>query len=66
MENRDHDLLIELKTEIKAIRQDIKELKDNTVSRLGDHERRIRNLERWGWGAIGALTVLEVITRFIK
>jgi len=30
----DHDLLIELRTEMKALRQDVKDLKDNTSKRV--------------------------------
>lgn len=31
---RDHDLLVELKTEMKGVRTDIKEIKDNSAERL--------------------------------
>jgi hypothetical protein len=79
----DHDLLIELRTEMKGMRADIKTFSDDTKERLAsleakkvdkdefskflisdgkesdDHERRIRNLERWGWLAIGAITLSE-------
>lgn len=56
--NSDHDLLIELRTEVKNISKDIKEIKDNTASRLSaleqdkvtqkeftDHEARLREVE---------------------
>ena len=47
----DHDLLIELRTEMRGVRDDIKDLKDNTAGRLNDHEARLRQLEeqkdRW-------------------
>lgn len=79
----DHDLLIELRTEVKGMRADIKAFNDDTKERLAtletkkldkddfsqfrvldidlkkDHERRIRNLERWGWLAWGAVSLLE-------
>jgi hypothetical protein len=35
----DHDLLIELRTEVANIRQDIKELKDGTTMRIESLER---------------------------
>jgi len=35
----DHDLLIELRTEVANIRNDIRELKDNTTSRVIQLER---------------------------
>ncbi len=41
----DHDVLIELRTEMRMIRQDIKELKDGLSTRVNDHESRIRSLE---------------------
>jgi len=33
-QNNDHDLLVELRTEMKAVREDIKDLKDGTQARL--------------------------------
>lgn len=35
----DHDLLIELRTEMRNIRADIKELKDGTAKRIDDLEK---------------------------
>jgi len=57
----DRDLLIELKTEVRALRSDIKELKDVTTDKSTDHEIRIRRLEQWGAMAIGALTLVQFI-----
>ena len=34
--NRDHDLLIELRTEMQNVRRDIKELNDGTAGRIRD------------------------------
>lgn len=34
MDGQDHDLLIELRTEMRAVRVDIKDLKDNTSKRV--------------------------------
>lgn len=42
----DHDLLIELRTEMKEVRKDIKELKNTLLARVEDHEIRIRTLEK--------------------
>jgi hypothetical protein len=36
---KDHDLMIELRTEMRAVRDDIKELKDGTLSRLRSLEQ---------------------------
>lgn len=75
----DHDLLIELRTEFKGMRDDIKELKDNLVSRVTlleeekaplkvttDHEKRIRRLEYALAIAIGMATLVEFVARFYK
>ncbi len=75
----DHDILIEIKTEVGFIRQEVKDLKENTTGRItaleinkapvtttADHETRLRLLERWGWKAIGGLAVLQIaITLFL-
>ena len=45
MRSIDHDLLIELKTRMEAIRDDIKDLKDGTTVKIADHENRIFSLE---------------------
>lgn len=42
----DHDLLIELKTRMEGLREDIKDLHDNVSLRLDDHEKRIASLEK--------------------
>jgi hypothetical protein len=41
----DHDLIVELKTKIEGIRDDIKDLKDGTTEKIADHEIRLTNLE---------------------
>lgn len=68
----DRDLLVELRTEMSAVREDIKSLnsgvsarllnlESNSVSKieLQDHENRIRFIERYMWLAIGALGIIE-------
>lgn len=46
----DHDLLLTFRSEtqeqMKAIRVDIKELKDGTSATIADHETRIRTMEK--------------------
>lgn len=42
----DRDLLVELRTQVVGMRDDMKELKDETFSKIGDHESRIRILEK--------------------
>lgn len=41
----DRDLLIELRTNVAALRQDIYSIKDNISANVTDHETRIRSLE---------------------
>ena len=45
-QSQDHDLLIELRTEMRGVREDIKDIKDGTADKLLDHETRIRTLEK--------------------
>jgi hypothetical protein len=45
-EINDHDLLIELRTEVKGMRVDIRDLKDGTAKRLTDVERDVDDLEK--------------------
>ena len=42
---QNRDLLIELKTEMAGVRQDIRDLKDNTAVRIAEHETRLNALE---------------------
>lgn len=35
------------------------------ATRHEDHENRIRHLERWAWGAIGALALVMLVKEFI-
>jgi hypothetical protein len=41
----DHDLLIELKTRMDSLKDDIRDLKDGTTVKIADHESRIFSLE---------------------
>lgn len=47
MEPNDHDLLIELRTEFRAVRADIKDLKENTIKRLEDVETGKLNIREF-------------------
>lgn len=70
----DRDLLIELKTTMKAVRDDIQSLKDGVGLRLTnleknsvnnvqfeDHETRIRTMEKYQWLQMGAAGLLGAI-----
>lgn len=62
----DHDLLVEIKTELKFMREQL----DKKFMELGvassDHETRIRRLETWGFTAIGALGVIQFLVNYVK
>lgn len=62
----DRDLLVELRTEVVAIRADIKEIKEGTTTKLTDHELRIRRLEMWGSIGIGLSIALQFYFNFLK
>jgi hypothetical protein len=77
-QNNDHDLLVELRTEMKAVRADIKDLKDGTQARLSslesdrvtqeehkDHENRLRKVENKITYWAGGLVVLEAVLGYI-
>lgn len=67
----DHDLLIELKTRMEGLKDDIKELSSGMSLRLKDHEDRIKKLEGtknsqtvWitiGTSLIGVLVAIMII-----
>lgn len=61
----DHDLLIELRTEMRGLRTDIKELKEATTDRSEDHETRIRALEQQRWLFAGGITVAALIAPYV-
>jgi len=57
----DHDLILEMRGDIKLLQADVRDIKENQKSRIDDHESRLRFLERWVWGAIGVIAVAEVL-----
>lgn len=59
MTEQDHDLLVTVHEQVKQVRVDIKELKDGTSVKIGDHEARIRRLE-WAYAVgFGVLVALQ-------
>lgn len=79
-QENDHDLLIRIDEKLRvfmtavenmkrevALKSDKTEVRDS-ISEMckinGDHERRIRRLEKYGAIAIGALYALEFILKF--
>lgn len=57
----DRDLLVELRTEIIAIRADIKEIKDGTSITLADHEIRMRALETFKSVLMGGFILSNIV-----
>lgn len=45
MEQSDHDLIIELRVDVKAMRGDMLDLKDSFRGTIKDHEDRLRAIE---------------------
>jgi hypothetical protein len=41
----DHDLLIELRTQLVGLKDDIKDIKTGTSNRIAEHEKRLCDLE---------------------
>ena len=62
----DHDLLVTMHEQIKGVKEQIKELKDGTATKITDHEVRLRRLEMWGGVAIGVSYALNFYFNFIK
>ena len=54
----DHDLLIELKTRMDSLKDDIKDLKDGTTVKIADHENRLTAIESKGSKQAVMITVI--------
>ena len=57
-----HDEIIEILERLTRIEARIE---NGLYEDVGDHERRIRTLERFMWTAFGILAALQVILKFI-
>jgi hypothetical protein len=55
----DHDLLIELRTRMDNLREDIKTLSDGTTVKIAEHESRISTIE--GKGSKQAVLITVII-----
>ena len=62
----DHDLLVTLHEQVKGIRSDIQELKDDTKERLKNVETRVTWLERIAYGALALLGAVEFYFKVLK
>lgn len=57
----DHDLLVSLSTEMRLLREDIKEMKSGNSLTLQDHENRLRFIERYMWGGLAILGLMQFV-----
>lgn len=64
--SQDHDLIIKLDTKMDALKEDIQKLNDGVSKQIGDHETRIKVLEKgmtklmaYGTAVIFAVGVVE-------
>lgn len=61
-----------IKKAIEGISAQLKEMDSNFAKRVevelitNDHEKRIRRLETWGFMALGALAIFQIIVNYIK
>ena len=52
--------------EPKIDRAEVQDMRDEAEKIHSDHEKRIRQLERYTWSAIGALALAEILIAFLK
>jgi predicted component of type VI protein secretion system len=60
-EFNDHDLLIELRSDVKAMRTEMVEIKDNIKVRVEDHENRLRRIETTANQGKGQERIIQAI-----
>ena len=60
-EKTDHDFIIEMHTDMKYVRKDVGELKDEFKAQDG----RISKLEQFRWYIIGAAAVVAVAVKYL-
>lgn len=77
--NKDHDLLIEIKTKLDRVISDVAEVKTNSINRIESLEnnkadkvefdkieKRVSWLEKIAYGALAIIGVVEFYYRFIN
>lgn len=64
LNQNDHDVLIELRTEMRGMRSDIKTLSDTLSKSVSDHETRIRALEKTADNLMGKMVFGITIISF--
>lgn len=54
------------KMEAQSIKNENEKKEQTNEKKMEDHEKRIRKIERWGFGAVGALYALEFVLKMLK
>jgi hypothetical protein len=62
----DHDLLIEIHTYSKSMIESFKTHVATDMEEFKNINRKISGIEKWMYGCIGGLAVLQVILAFVK
>ncbi len=62
----DHDIMIELRTEMKEVRKDIKDLKDGTKEDIISLKADVRWLQRVAYTGLGILAGAQFYFNFLK
>lgn len=57
----DHDVLIELRTEMKGVREDLRDIKTGNARVTDDHEKRLRELERLSERWLGKQSIASAL-----
>jgi hypothetical protein len=60
-QNNDHDLLIRLDEKVDGLSKKLDDHFDNTEAQVQDHEKRLRFIERYVWGAVGIIGLVNLI-----
>lgn len=58
--DNDHDLLLDLRGEMRGLRKDVDEIKLNTNKVVDDHETRVRKLEQFMDNMKGKYAILAL------
>ena len=62
----DHDLLIEIHTYSRSMIESFKTHVATDMKEFDDVKRRMGSIEKWMYGCIGGLAVLQIILKFVN
>ena len=66
MNNEDHDLLIEIKGDVKHIVEWSKSHDASDIKRFDSMDKRMKWAEKMLYGAVGVFVMVEFLTKIIK